>query len=194
MNKSAKILLVYSTVASGLIITSGFFFNQNLQNWLLQIVFAPVPIFLLYTVITRSTDVKISKKQLIFAAVIMAALFSIGFSNVQKSQAADALDSEQDDTNQEENITLFSINNVEISEEDNDAKGFIIVEITAYDVTFVNVRKEPRAASLKLTVVQSGDRFKSTGHEGQWYEVLLDDDTKGYVFEEFVTEIDEVKE
>lgn len=190
MNKSAKILLVYSIVVSGLLITSGFFFNPNPQNWLLQIIFAPVPIFLLYTLVTRSTELKISKRQLVIAFLIMAILFGLGVSNVQKSQAIE----KSEDVNDEENITQFSISNAEINEVIKDTDDTVLIIIKADEGAFINVRKEPRVASVKMTVVEGGDRFISTGYEDQWYEVGLDDDTTGYIFEEFVEVIGQEKE
>lgn len=190
MNKSAKILLVYSIVVSGLLITSGFFFNPNPQNWLLQLIFAPVPIFLLYTLVTRSTELKISKRQLIIAFLIMAILLGLGVSNVQKSQANE----KSEDVNDEENITQFSISNAEINEDKKVTDDTVLIVIKADEGAFINVRKEPRVTSVKITVVEGGDRFISTGYEEQWYEVRLDDDTTGYVFEEFVEVIGQEKE
>ena len=184
MNKSAKILLVYSIVVSGLIITSGFIFNPNVQNWLLQLIFAPVPIFLLYTLVSKTTDLKITNRQLIFAIIMMAALLFIGVTNVQKSMAKDEVVEDV----QEKSSTIFSITNGEKVEDKNESNDEQLSEITVVNNTFVNIRKEPRAVSPIVGIVENGDTYETIGYEDGWYLILLDDETSGYIFEQF-TEI-----
>lgn len=53
----------------------------------------------------------------------------------------------------------------------------------------VNVRAEPSTSSDKLKVAQAGETYTchGTAGDGAWYEIVLEDGTTGYVFQDYVS-------
>lgn len=53
----------------------------------------------------------------------------------------------------------------------------------------VNVRAEPSTSSDKLKVAQAGETYtcRGTAGDGTWYEIILEDGSTGYVFQDYVS-------
>jgi len=195
MNKPAKLLLLYSLVVSIIIVTASTILNSGPQNWLLQTLFLPVPIYLSYTLITqikrgkkeKSPPFKLTKNQVMGGLVILLILTGLGYTNIQRAENL------PDVKNLEPNISQLRTSD-STSSADQSNEETTLVEVVAEEGAYVNVRRDPELTSRIIDLAENGDVFVSTAKNGLWYEVRLEKDTFGYIFGDYIKISDKILE
>ncbi len=184
-----KILLFYCTILTLFINISGIWAVKRPQDYILQAVFLPVTLFLIYSSVKTIFGKKTEKNtenapaaKPVLSVILLLILFSIAF-------AARTISQPQEIVSPIPSLryvpTIAPTPTPAIPEK---------VTIRAENLkTPINVRNDPASNSAIFAKTKSGETFPCLGFNNGWYKIKLTSGKSGWVFGEFITEGKEIK-
>jgi len=185
-----KILLFYCTLLAMFMNTSGLVAAKQTQDYLLQAVFLPVTLFLIFSSFKTLTARKKEKKQeIVPAGKPIAAIVLFSFLLLLALVARQAVSQPQ------EIISPLSSsqNTPSITPTPTAVIPQNIIVTTENPKIPVNVRTEPASSSAILAKIKSGAVFPCLDSKEGWYQIQLKNGKSGWVYGEFVKPEEENK-
>lgn len=177
----SKILLYYCFIISLFITVSGVLTSVGNETFLLQLFFLPVTLTLGYAIVKRKipTLSPIGSKTFLFAMLVFLLLFSVSFVRVLTAS------NQQASNRHGETETVIPAT---ISPTPTLIKQQFILLKSEYEEAQVNIRKEATLSASIIGKAKYDEQYPVVAKDGEWYEVVLEDKTHGFIHEDFVFE------
>jgi predicted membrane protein len=189
MNKTAKAILVYSSLFAIFMVASAIIANPTPQTLLSQAFFLPVVIFLIILTANEfnkksSSQTVLTKKRLISLVTLLLILFAIGLYSITANQKP--LVSGENTPEKANYVTVKkptgSVQPKQIQKS---------ISIDSKGIGYVNIREKPSTDSLILLRALDNDNFVVYSDEDGWYKIATAAGNFGYVSKTYTKLIEE---
>ena len=190
MKISQKIFFVYCTILALFISISGILNITGIETALFQLVFLPVPLYFLVSIIRYLIQSKKQKKKKDKKGLPLGSGFSLGKGRVvfvvilfllllatsaRKILTTDNTPSEPEPQKEGVNINEYIVK---------EAEKFVLV-ISEDASSEINVRKESSTASDILGKVIVDEKYKYVSENEDWFEIVFDEELTGWVYKDY---------
>jgi len=171
-----KILLYYCSLLAVFITISGILINSNLKNISTQLVFLPVPLYFLYTLVSQFRQ----PKKLVIGGLFLAILLAIGLVNVSKS-VVKVPPSPPPPAVQKA-----------VEPEATQETPKLIIKIDD-PKSWVNIRQEASTSAKIIGKAKHNQIYQSLSKENDWYQIEFKNTNTGWIHQDFVEILEESK-
>ena len=184
------LLFIYCIVFTSLLLASGIATATSLNQVLLLLVFFPVALHFLITIVQMvkqrnhseeiTPEPKSRKKRVFSILFILFLFFSLLSISIVQILNKSAVETDKEVLPKKQ----ISLPSPSIS-----SPSAQFIQIISDDPTsLVHVRKEATTSEISLTKVKPQTTFPLVGKRDDWYEIQLDKTQTGFVYKDFATE------